>query len=254
MKFTMTGSLNRCLLLTYRCRPERVRHLLPSGLHLVTFRGWAFWNVVLCEVEKMRPDGPLHLIEITYKHIAYRLYVRTHGMPGAELDGLCFVRSDVDNALIANFGDRLTDFRFHLADISFEADGGLKAQVKTRDRKADATFAWKESNAFQLSPRSPFKTVEEARSFLKHRPLGLSMSEDGETLRVASVERDELRWRETPLNIEHAQFDFLEPYDCKAELASAVAPLDYRWDLGETRHSHAHSKHRLTECIDELAA
>ena len=112
MKIEMIGRITDCVLLAYRVPAERVSHLVPGGLELVTWGRWAFWNVVACRVEAMRPTGFPHLLGSTYYHVAYRLYVRAQ-TPGETIEGLYFVHSDADKLGLCIMGNRATDFRFH---------------------------------------------------------------------------------------------------------------------------------------------
>ena len=49
----MVGRLSHCVLLSYRTPTDSVRGLLPPGLELRTHNGFAFWNIVVCRVERM---------------------------------------------------------------------------------------------------------------------------------------------------------------------------------------------------------
>ena len=64
MKLTMLGRIDNCFLLSYSTPADSVRHLVPQGLDLVTHRGRAFWNVVLCHVLDMRTIRPLDVESI----------------------------------------------------------------------------------------------------------------------------------------------------------------------------------------------
>ena len=50
---------------------------------------------------------------------------------------------------------------------------------------------------------------------------------------LAEVFRNESEWHESPLTVRAARFQFLERFGPhQLELATQVAPLDYRWRLG----------------------
>lgn len=256
LSLTMTGTLRDCVLLSYRTPAKSIRDLLPRGLEPVTRGSWAFWNIVACRVERMRPAGLPAAVGISYHHVAYRLYARARLANGQSIDGLYFVRSDADNALISGAGNLLSDFLFHRADVRFDrqvdqATGALTVSVSgTRgDTTADALLRVGPAGAFTPPDHaSPFNSIEEARAFLKYRPLGLSCDVDGKVLRLAEVLRDESRWRETPLKVLKAHWNFFKTLDqneVHLETATRVAPLPYHWRLGRRERLWSPSAHGL---------
>ena len=247
LPFTMNGRLSECLLMSYRTPAPSVRQLIPRCMELVTRDGWAFWNVVACRVEDMRPAGVPSCLGVSYHHVAYRLHVRAHSAAGQTFDGLYFVRSDADSALVGSFGNALTDFRFHAADVelshSRESDAGDVVTLAVRghseaDEAADALVrigtacdgpdrAWPRHDSL-------FASRADADRFLRYRPLGLSTDLDGRYLHLAEVVRDESAWRERPVRVIEAHwkfFDALGQDDLHLERATRVDPLDYQWRL-----------------------
>ncbi len=231
MKLTMVGRLSECLLLSYRAKAQAVAPLVPAGLELVTLDDRAFWNIVISRIEKMRPAGVWSLLGISYYHVAYRLLVRA----GDSREGLYFVRSDADSLLISEAGNLASDFRFHPARVSQSEDSsGLTFEVsESMDGAGDARLRIDLESEPRLSRDSCFASLDEARRFLKYRPLGLSV--DGRSLKIAEVFRDEAEWRETPVSIAEAHWEFFDRLaqdEMVLELATRVSPIDYRWRLG----------------------
>ena len=242
---TMNGRLSSCVLLSYRTPAAHVRHLVPPPLELVTHGAWAFWNVVACRVERMRPRGTPRWAGISYHHVAYRLLVRAPGAGGGgrDLEGVYFVRSDADHSLVATGGNVASDFRFHRADIDLRDEtligGDLELHViGRRDALGDAALRvvpLADGDVESLAIGSPFRTAEQAAAFLKYRPLGIAVDPLGDRLHLAEVFRDERGWRERPLRVIEARWRFLEERgqtDLALERATLVAPIDYRWRLG----------------------
>lgn len=261
---TTTGRLSECLLLSYRTPAQAVRHLVPDGIDLLTLDGWAFWNVVACEVENMRPAGVPSCFGVTYRHVAYRLYVKATPAIGEPLRGLYFVRSDADSRLVGRFGNALTDFRFHPANVELAARNGvLTLAVQGRHSapgagadgipegvrppalvgdaadalvRVETTEAAAAEAAHFVSPGSPFRTAADAAQFLTYCPLGLSTDLDGKWLKLAEVVRDASAWRENPVRVAEAHFRFFERMgqaDVHLERATRLAaPIEYRWRLG----------------------
>ncbi|MEM1209614.1 MAG: DUF2071 domain-containing protein [Planctomycetota bacterium] len=234
MKWNFRGRLADCLLLSYRTPAESVRDLVPTGLQLITRGPWAFWNVVACRVEHIRPEGLPAWSGLGYHHVAYRLLTRCITTDAEFIDGLHFVRSFADHAFVTAMGQYVTDFRFHPAAIRVDA-GGFAL-----DRDATVVTLADPAPAVELAATWPadscFPTLKDAQEFLRYRPL--SMAPDGRgNARLAEVSRDDRAWRERIVNVgehRHALFDELGQRDATLELATAIEPIDYRWSLGRT--------------------
>ncbi|MEM6459919.1 MAG: DUF2071 domain-containing protein [Planctomycetota bacterium] len=254
MDLTMIGRLTDTALLSFRTPAASVAHLLPEGLELVTRGPWAFWNVVSCRVEHMRPRklGPvmsptagIPAVGVSYHHVAYRLLVQAMTRRGEVRRGLYFLRSDADARVLGAVGNLTTDFKFHAADIHLAAPAGdvepllpYRLDVTSRDGKGDARLRLDETPP-RLAADSCFPTLTDAREFLKYQPFAFAVA--GRTgrrhLRLAEVRRDESAWHETPAHAaaaEFAFFDHLGQDELTLELATRVRPMDYTWHLGRT--------------------
>jgi hypothetical protein len=73
----------------------RARVRVPAGLELITWRGAAFFNIVVCHVDRMRPRLAPRAVGVTHWFVAYRLQVRATSAAGP-IEGLYFLRSDID--------------------------------------------------------------------------------------------------------------------------------------------------------------
>jgi uncharacterized protein YqjF (DUF2071 family) len=247
LPLAMNGRLSECLMLSYRTPARSVRHLVPRGLELETRGGYAFWNVLACRVEAVRPAGVPRRLGVTFNDVAYRLHVRAKTAAGETLRGLYFVRSDADSGLVARFGNALTAFRFSAADVELSrarVDGSdvLTLAVMGRreaDEAADALVRVATDAptgaAADLADGSPFNSPAEAADFLEYRPLGLSVDLDGRYLEMTEVVRDESAWREKPVSVIEAHWKFLDVLgqdELRLERATRVDAIDYRWRLG----------------------
>lgn len=243
---TMAGRIDRCVLLSLRTPAEGVRRLVPRGLRLLvkahprTGEAFAFWNIVLCRIGSMRPRGLPRPVGVSYHHVAYRLMVEADDgtAPGeSPTQGLYFLRSDADSALVAGPGDLVSDFRFHRARIGAQRCGEAESwAVRSRDGLGDASCDLEEGEQ-TLADGSPFADMPDARRFLKYRALGLAPTADGSRLRLAEVFRDESSWRESPARVASARWSYLESIGeghTTVEAACRVAPIEYRWRLGRS--------------------
>jgi uncharacterized protein DUF2071 len=212
---------------------------VPAGLELITCRRAAFFNIVICHVDRMRARFTPRALGVTYWHIAYRIQVRATLADDRPIEGLYFLRSDIDRPLFGVIGNRLTDFHFHAARVRFsnddEAAWRLRVEPTAGDALASLTVRRAASNS--LPPGSPFASLEERERVLKYAPFGLSVSNSGQCLRVAEVIRDEALWREEPVEVEAADWSYprsLGLCDLRLVRATRVAPIDYRWRIGRT--------------------
>ncbi len=235
MTLTMIGRITDCVLLAYRTPAESIRGLLPPPIEPLTHDGWAFWNIVACRVEAMRPRRCPARLGCTYHHVAYRLYARSHTRDG-EIEGLFFVRSEADGGLVCRMGNLFTPFRFHHAPIrlgegpngvfTLDVGGGAPARLTAEPGEA------------RLASGSCFETYDQAAKFLKYRPLVLSIDRRGTAVKLAEVFRDETAWHEVPLRVTDERwsfFDDLNQTGVALELATRVAAIEYRWRLGRRR-------------------
>jgi hypothetical protein len=260
MKLAMRGRLAQCLLLSFRTPEDQARDLLPRGLKLTTLSGWAFWNVVLCRVDNMRPVAFPRGLGITYHHAACRLLAEAEPASGGgagPLRGLYFIRSDADAPVLSAMGNCLTHFRFHDAAIRLDAtetSGIATAEVLSADGKGDMSLKAATAPESGLLPGSIFSSPAERNAFLKYQPLALAPMEDGQSVELAEVMRDETDWKEEELTIHQFTSTLLAPYEIHLELATKVAPLDYRWKLGRKMaikgDSGFHAR-RLTRAMEE---
>jgi hypothetical protein len=254
LNLTTAGTLGECLLLSYRTPADSVGHLVPRGLELITRGGFAFWNVVACTVEHLRPAGLPEWCGVSYHHVAYRLHVQARTAAGdGTLRGLYFVRSDADSNLVGRLGNLFTDFRFHPAGVELASrDGVLTVAVQGRGERPDPRDGEPAGDAGDaiarvsvdgnigapaLAPGSPFASVAEAERVLRYAPLAMSVDLDGRYLRLAEVIRDEAAWSERPVRVLESHFRFfdglgLSKFDVQLERATRVAPIDYRCRLG----------------------
>jgi uncharacterized protein YqjF (DUF2071 family) len=239
MKLVMVGRIDECFLLSYGIDPEQASALVPAGLELITCRGAAFFNIVICRVDRMRARFTPRALGVTYWHIAYRVQVRATLADSRSMEGLYFLRSDIDRPLFGVIGNRLTDFRFHAAMVRFsnhnEAAWSLRVEPTAGD--AQAFLAVRRSASDALPPASPFASLEERERVLKYAPFGLSVSSSGQCLRVAEVIRDETLWREESVEVEAAEWSYPRSIglcDLRLVRATRVTPIDYRWRIGRT--------------------
>jgi hypothetical protein len=226
--FPIRGRIAQCWLFVYRTPVETAAELLPRQIEAVTKNGFAFWNIVVCRLEGMRPAPLPVVVGLGYWHVAYRLHVRATRESGEPIEGLYFARSDCDRRVVAVAGNWFTDFNFHVARIRVGAHtSGVTGKVTSPD--AAASFEIDRRAIPQLTPGSPFASLGEAASALEYKPAALSAVGSAE-VNMVKVRRDAAAWHWKPVAVKEARWQFLEKYDASFELCYEVGPVDYLWE------------------------
>ena len=229
---TIRGRIAQCWLFAYRTPAETVAALLPPQLEAVTKSGFAFWNIVVCRLEGMRPTPLPAVFGRGYWHVAYRLHVRAKMHSGAAIEGLFFVRSDCDRRLMAVAGNWLTDFNFHVAEIGVAAHAaGVAGKIVSPD--AAAAFEIDHCITPQLATGSPFGSLEAAAKALEYRPAALSPAGNN-AVDVVAVTRDAAAWRWKTVTVADARWQFLDGREATLEFCYEVEPVDYVWERRRT--------------------
>jgi hypothetical protein len=171
--------------------------------------------------------------------------------------GLYFVRSDADAKLLGVAGNLLSDFRFHTAQVSLQADEKRWSCLvsQTGRKTGDAELQLDLQQPAMLRDDSCFPTLTDAQAALRYEPMGLSVQ--GSTLKIAEVVRDDSRWSERLVHVEHARFNFfaaMGQHDVQLELATRIAPLDYRWRLGRRERLLSACQRPVHAAEPEIAA
>lgn len=239
LPITMQGGLDACLLLALSTPLDDVAHIpLPPPLRLVTHRGHAFWNLVVCHIDKMRPMGVPRALGMSYHHVAYRFYV-TVDTPQGPVSGLYFLHSQADNRLIGQTGNLVSNFRFHYGPVELhERDGAVRASGQSAGNAVRDGFLIR-GQCQQTGPTplsNLFESRAQALACLKYQPFGLAVGR-GDRVRLAEVLRNESLWMERDFCVEEMRWNYLEAmgqHRTRLELATWVAPLPYRWRLGHS--------------------
>jgi hypothetical protein len=227
---TMRGTITRCWLFTYQTPATEAQTFLPSHLELVMHEGCAFWNIVVCRIESMRPKPVAGWLGVHYWHVAYRLYVRFHPRSGPPVEGLHFLRSDCDSRLIAVAGNLMTDFNFHTAPVVvYEDRDAIAIDVKSPDMPAQAIL--RPQVPAQLPSHSAFSSLDEATAFLKYKPRGISVESSG-TANIVQIVRQEEAWLSKLVSVENAQWSFFRGKNVRPEICYQVNPIRYQWNRG----------------------
>jgi len=224
---TMVGDIRQCWLFVYRAPESQLSRLLPKPLRLVTKDGFGFVNIVVSELAHMRPRCLPTLFGFHYWHVAYRLHVQFSPPNEPEIEGLFFLRSDADSPFMVWAGELLTNFNFHFAKINVRSGASL-CEIDIDSPEADAHVILTKDLLPTLTEGSPFQDLEEAATFLKYKPVGISVN--GGQVDVLRIIRDERAWRFNLVPVEEARFAYLNLLNAEFEICYEVEPIQYRWN------------------------
>ena len=125
------------LVLTYAFPPETLQPLLPQGLVLDTFRGYAFLAVALVQTEHLRPSFLPAAMGRDFFLSGYRIFTRLAGGTQSKR-GLRILRSDTDHPWMVCAGNLLTHYNYHLCQATFEEHNHeIHWTIRTQRSEAD---------------------------------------------------------------------------------------------------------------------
>lgn len=185
----MRTVFRECFLVNFAVRPEAFRPLIPPPIELDLHDGEAYLSIVIAEMDKMRPAFAPRALGITYNQVVYRVVVRANGERG-----VCFLRSDADNALMSIAGDWLTFFRFHTTPIKTTRAGNLFSVDLTAARRdsADIHATYDLASARQTLPASSrFASFEQAKEFLVQLFAAFAYDPLTDELSIVHIQRGE---------------------------------------------------------------
>ena len=227
--------LRDCLTLTYALPPIVLRRLLPPGLELETYGGYAFVAVALVQTESLRPAGLPERMGQDFFLAGYRIFTTFAPATGPTMRGLRILRSDANRARMVAGGNLLTHYNYHPCDASIEPSADrIRVTVRTRDHGGDLDVTADLAHA-TLPAGSPFHSVRDARRFAG--PLPFTFDYERETHAIIAINARRTNWRPAPVAVDVRCISFFDQavFDgCTPVLAAAfhVKDIDYRWERG----------------------
>jgi hypothetical protein len=224
------------LVLTYAFPPEVLQPLLPAGLVLDTYRGFALLAVALVQTKDLRPAFLPAAMGCNFFLSGYRIFTRLAGSAQSKR-GLRILRSDTDHPWMVRAGNLLTHYNYHLCKATLEERGReIRWTIRTPRAEADLeVLARLTDNPAPLPCASPFGTLAEARRFAG--PLPYTFDYEEATHSIIGIPAVRQSWNPEPVGVEVRCNTFLdqEPF-CRAKpiLANAfhVQDVPYQWQRG----------------------
>jgi len=227
----------RSLVLTYALQPEILEPLLPRGLVLDTYRGYAFLAVALVQTKRLRPSFLPSAMGRDFFLSGYRIFTRLDS-GGRSKRGLRILRSDADHPWMVRAGNWLTHYNYHLCQATVEERGlEIRWNILTPGKEADLeVVAHLAAEPAPLPPGSPFATLAEARRFAG--PLPYTFDYEEATHSIIGIHAMRQRWNPEPVAVDVRRNTFLErePFVGSSPiLANAfhVRDVPYQWQRGK---------------------
>jgi len=232
----ITAYFRHSLVLTYALAPGALAPMLPEGLVLDTFRGYAFLAIALVQTEDLRPSGFPAFLGQNFFLSGYRIFTRL--ARGAQSKrGLKILRSDTDHEWMVRAGNLLTHYNYRLCAAALqERADQIHWTISTPGMEADLEVVAYVADVQAVLPEgSPFATVTEARRFAG--PLPYTFDYEEQTRSIIGIVAERQSWNPQPVAVEVRKNTFLErPPFCRARpvLANAfyVHDVPYVWRRG----------------------
>lgn len=225
------------LVLTYAFPPQILEPLVPNGLELDLFRGYAFLAIALVQTERLRPRFVPAALGRDFFLSGYRIFTRL-GNGARSKRGLRILRSDTDRKCMVCAGNLLTHYNYHLCDASLEErDHEICWIIRTPRSEADLeVVAHLAGEPAPLPDTSPFTTLAEARRFAG--PLPYTFEYESATKSIIGICAKRQNWEPQTVAVEVRRNTFLEqqPFrDASPVLANAfyVRAVQYQWQRGK---------------------
>lgn len=234
--FPIQAFFRHSLVLTYAFPRHILEPLLPPGLALDTYEDFGFLAIALVQTEGLRPVGAPRVLGRDFFLSGYRIFSRFTTREGRNLRGLRILRSDTDSALMAFFGNALTHYHYHRAQVSLRHERStLEVTIQTRNAAADLQVLAKLDAPCALPPNSPFPDLATARRFAG--PLPFTFDYERQTHSMVIIKGVRKKWDPQPVQVEVQKNTFIEaaPFGSFApRLANAfyISEIPYRWEKG----------------------
>jgi hypothetical protein len=233
----ITAFLSQSLVLTYAFQPDTLAPMLPDGLILDTFRGFAYLAIALVQTKQLRPSFLPAAFGRDFFLSGYRIFTRLAG--GAQSKrGLLILRSDTDHGWMVNVGNMFTHYHYRLCQAVVGVhDGKLHFAVRTPKAEADLDVtADLGDQPASLPENSPFASLAEARRFAG--PLPYTFDYEVATRSIIGIQAQREGWSPQPVTVHVRRSTFLEkaPFgDARPILANAfhIHDVPYHWRRGE---------------------
>lgn len=235
--FAVDAFFRRSLVLTYAVHRAALTDLVGPGLQLDTYEEWGFLAIALVQTEDLRPHGVPRWLGRDFFLSGYRIFTRFVRPGHPTLRGLRILRSDTDRTMMARLGNVFTHYGYRVAKVAVAAEPDrLEVTIRTPGREADLhVIADLASMPAPLPERTPFRSIEDARSFAG--PLPFTFTYDERLGKMVVIKGIRQAWDPRPVRVEVREATYIDrsPFrEAGVRLANAfyLENVPYAWKPG----------------------
>ncbi|MCC9609546.1 DUF2071 domain-containing protein [Blastopirellula sp. JC732] len=203
---TITGTIDRRILVNYRVDPDTLAKLLPSPFRPKLVHGFGMAGICLIRLKNIVPRPLPGFLGISSENAAHRFAVEWD-QNGQTHQGVYIPRRDTSSRLNAFAGGRLFPGVHHHARFRVdEQEERYRLDLDSDDQKTHV--AVQASIAAELPTNSIFSSLQEASDFFESGCVGYS--DAAQTNEYDGLELRSFNWEVQPLKIERVESSYFE--------------------------------------------
>jgi hypothetical protein len=206
---SVSGVVERRLLVNYRVDPEVAARALPPPLRPQLVAGWAVAGICLIRLGQLRPGRMPAWLGIRSENAAHRFAVEWDGPDGGDgpRTGVYIPRRDSASLVNVVAGGRLFPGEHHRASFDVrETEQDLQVAFASVDGTAHVSVDVRVTQ--RLEGSLLFKDTREASDFFRHGSAGFSPARDSRKLDGMKLRAD--RWAIEPVEVRAVRSSFFE--------------------------------------------
>ena len=213
---TITGTIERRLLINYRADPDLIGPLLPIGFSPDTVDGHAMVGICLIQLRLRLPRAGHRMSWRSFNGAHRYSVIDPEGNPSVYIP-----RRDTDSVLVRLIGGRLYPGHHHGARITSDDDGEhISVTLDSDDQSVHVSVAGRA--AVDLPHDSVFTSPAAASAFFEREQIGYSATSRGDCLDVLRLQTVE--WSAHPLALEHVESSH---FDQLSRISAGAVVLDH---------------------------
>jgi hypothetical protein len=234
----VAGTIERRMLVNFRCRAEVLQNLLPAPFRPKLIHGWGMAGICLIRLGGLRPAFLPASIGVRSENAAHRIAVEWDD-GGITREGVFIPRRDTNALLNRMLGGKLFPGFHHAAEFRVsETIDSFELDMRSDD---GATFVRVQARVAEKLPAdSIFQSLAEASEFFQGGALGWSARPKENTFDGLELSCEQ--WRMEPLAVERVESSFFgnaklfPPGSSKFDSAFLMRNIAHEW----------HARGRLT--------
>ncbi len=232
---TLTGVIDRRILINYRILPEYVTPLLPDFLEPLIINGYASGGICLLRLKDVRPRRLSGLPGITSENAAHRFLVRFR--EGEKRRGVYIPRRETNSALNVFVATNLFSWPHYAADFHVNEHDQFEVDICSDDGSSNLHVKATRCDPFPAD--SMFTSLEDASGWFQCCNYGISPSADGK--KFISTELKTRTWSVSPLMVDILESAYFENESLfptatvQFDNALLMENIEHEWVNGEVR-------------------